>query len=86
MSGFFSKIVILAGSDDIAPPIVCNTLVQSLPNHTNVQVLNYPGARHGFDLTEGPEVLSVGDGLTVGRDPRAGSDAWLHIFKFFNRH
>jgi dienelactone hydrolase len=79
-------LMILAGSDDIALPGVCDTLVQSLPNHTNVQVLNYPGARHGFDLTEGPEVLSVGDGLTVGRDPRAGSDAWRHIFKFFNRH
>jgi len=77
-------LMILGEADDIALPSVCNTLIQSLPNKTNVQVKSYPEARHGFDLTEGPTVLSVGNGLTIGRNQEAGNNAWQEIFKFLN--
>ncbi len=79
-------LMILAGADDITPPSVCNALVQSLPDNADVRVHSYPGARHGFDLTEGPALLPIGGGLTVGRDPDAGRDAWRRILMFLNRH
>ena len=75
-------LMILAGEDDIAPPSICTTLVQSLPDSTNVRVQNYPGARHGFDLAEGPITLQIGEGLTLGRDPNAGPEAWSEILAF----
>ena len=79
-------LMILGEADDIALPSVCNDLVKSLPNKTNVQVKSYPGARHGFDITEGPTVLSVGNGLTVGRNTKAGNNAWQEIFKFLKKY
>jgi len=79
-------LMILGEADDIALPSVCNNLIQSLPNQTNVRVKSYPEARHGFDLTEGPTILSVGNGLTIGRNEKAGKDAWQEIFKFLNKN
>ena len=78
-------LMILAEADDIAPPSVCNALVQSLPDSADVRVHSYAGARHGFDLTEGPAVLPIGSDLTVGRDPNAGGDVWGRILLFLNR-
>ena len=79
-------LMILGEADDIALPSVCNDIVKSLLNKTNVQVRSYPEARHGFDLTEGPTVLSVGNNLTIGRNEKAGKDAWQEIFKFLNKN
>lgn len=79
-------LMILAGADDIALPSVCNTLIQSLPDSTDVLVQSYPGARHGFDFTEGPTKLSVGNGLTIGRNAKAGNNAWQEIFTFLNSY
>ena len=79
-------LMILGEADDIALPSVCNDLVISLPNKTNVQVKSYPGARHGFDMTEGPTILSVGNGLTIGRNSKAGNNAWKEIFNFLKNN
>ena len=79
-------LMILAGADDIALPSVCNTLIQSLPDSTDVHVQIYEGARHGFDFTEGPTILSVGNGLTIGRNVKAGNKAWQEIFTFLKSH
>ena len=68
--------MILGEADDIALPSVCNSLIKSLPDKTNVQVKSYPDARHGFDMTEGTTVLSLGNGLTIGRNSKAGNRAW----------
>ncbi len=75
-------LMILGEEDDIARPKVCKNLIESLSNQTNVKVLSYPNARHGFDFTEGPIELSVGNGLTVGRNQEAGNKAWQEIFAF----
>jgi hypothetical protein len=40
----------------------------------------------GFDLTEGPTMLSVGNGLTVGRNQKAGDEAWQEILMFINKN
>ncbi|RLD25930.1 MAG: hypothetical protein DRI75_12595 [Bacteroidetes bacterium] len=79
-------LMILGEDDDIALPYICNTLVETLPDQTNVLVKSYPQARHGFDLTEGPTLLSVGKGLTIGRNMKAGNNAWEEIFKFLNKN
>jgi dienelactone hydrolase len=78
-------LMILGEADDIALPNVCNSLIKSLHNQDNVHVRSYPNARHGFDLTEGPTELSVGDGLTIGRNQKAGAEAWNEIFKFLKK-
>lgn len=79
-------LVLLGEADDIALPEVCNNLIQSLPSQTNVLLKSYPNARHGFDLTEGPNLLDVGPDLTIGRNSKAGYSAWMEIFKFLNRN
>ncbi len=78
-------LMLLAGADDIALPSVCNALVESLPDNADARVYSYPGARHGFDMTEGPAMLPIGGGLTVGRDPAAGREAWRRILMFLTR-
>jgi dienelactone hydrolase len=79
-------LVLLGEADNIALPEVCNDLIQSLPNQTNVILKSYPNARHGFDLTEGPTELTVGPNLTIGRNSKAGYSAWIEILKFLNRN
>jgi dienelactone hydrolase len=78
-------LVVLADADDIARPETCDEILQRLPDGTHVEVRRYGEARHGFDFTEGPEVLPIGGGMTVGRNPIAGENAWLEIFSFLGR-
>lgn len=75
-------LVLLGEADDIALPGRCDEILERLPAGTQMQFQSYSGARHGFDFTEGPEVLPIGGGLTVGRNPTAGEDAWKEIFAF----
>ena len=79
-------LILLGEADDIALPNICTDLIRSLPNQTNVQVKSFANARHGFDLTEGPEMLTVGNGFTIGRNSKAGTNAWNEIFKFLNEN
>lgn len=78
-------LVLLGDADDITPPESCAPILLSLPEGTELQVRRYADARHGFDFTEGPEVLSIGGGMTVGRNPSAGEEAWKEIFAFLGR-
>jgi len=77
-------LMLLGEDDDIASPDSCKALVKSLPQGINVRVKIYPNARHGFDLTEGPSVLPIGNGKTVGRNDQAGNEAWKEIISFLN--
>lgn len=79
-------LVLLGEADDITPPESCDRVLRRLPDGTQVQVRRYADARHGFDFTEGPEVLPIGGGMTVGRNPAAGEEAWEEIFAFFRRN
>jgi dienelactone hydrolase len=78
-------LVLLGEADDITPPESCDAILQHLPDGTQVQVRRYADARHGFDFTEGPEVLPIGGGMTVGRNPTAGAEAWREIFAFLGK-
>ncbi len=75
-------LVLLGEADDITPPERCDEILARLPDTTRVEVRRYADARHGFDFTEGPEVLEIGGGMTVGRNPKAGREAWEGIFAF----
>lgn len=78
----FPVLVVLGEADDITPPQRCDQILARLPERTRVEVRRYADARHGFDFTEGPEVLPIGGGMTVGRHPSAGEAAWSEIFAF----
>ncbi len=78
------KVANTCGNDTL--PERCDAILQRLPDGAHAQVRRYAGARHGFDLTEGPEVLPVGGGMTVGRNPTAGEEAWEEIFAFLGRN
>ncbi len=75
-------LVLLGEADDITPPETCDEILAQLPDSTRVEVRRHADARHGFDFTEGPEVLSIGGGMTVGRNATAGEEAWEQIFAF----
>jgi dienelactone hydrolase len=75
-------LVLLGEADDITPPETCDEILARLPASARVEVRRYAQARHGFDFTEGPEVLSIGGGMTVGRHPSAGAQAWKEILAF----
>jgi dienelactone hydrolase len=69
----------------VAPIYGGDEILARLPDSTLVEVRRYADARHGFDFTEGPEVLAIGGGMTVGRNSRAGEEAWGEIFAFLTR-
>lgn len=75
-------LVVLGEADDITPPQQCDQILGRLPDSARVEVRRYADARHGFDFTEGPRVLPIGGGMTVGRNPSAGEEAWAEIFAF----
>lgn len=75
-------LLLLGTADDIALPERCDRIAPALPGQANLRLRRFEGARHGFDLTEGPEVLDVGGGYTVGRNDEAGQAAWVEVFRF----
>jgi outer membrane protein assembly factor BamB len=75
-------LMLLGGIDDIAQPEPCEQLAGNMPDGTILEVHNYPDGRHGFDMTEGPELLPLGGGVTLGRNAEAGEDAWRRILDF----
>ena len=79
-------LVVLGEADDVTPPETCDAVLEQLAGGTRVEVRRYADARHGFDFTEGPEVLSIGGGMTVGRNPAAGEEAWDEVFEFLGTH
>ena len=77
-------LVLLGGADDIALPERCDRIARQLSEETDARFTRYPEGRHGFDMTEGPEVLDIGGGMTLGRNDEAGEAAWSEIFRFLD--
>ena len=75
-------LMLLGGSDDIALPSVCEGLVAASGANAKIIVERYPGARHGFDITDAPSVLDIGNGMTVGYQKDAAEASWRRILAF----
>ena len=78
-------LVLLGGADDIADPDLCEALVAESPTKDLITLHRYPGARHGFDIMAAPEVLAIGNGMTIGFQQRAAEQAWLEMLRFLSR-
>jgi len=78
-------LMLLGGSDDIAIPSVCEELVDSVPINQLVTVVNYPGARHGYDIQGAPPILDCCGGRTIGYQQVAADASWQAILKFLAR-
>jgi dienelactone hydrolase len=75
-------LMLLGGADDIALPSTCEALVQAAPIKQHVTMVNYPEARHGFDIVDAPPVLECCNGKTIGYQQAAADAAWQAIFEF----
>ena len=75
-------LMLLGGADDIADPSKCEDLVRRATIRADVAVVNYPGARHGFDIANAPPVLDIGNGMTVGYQQVAADASWHAIQHF----
>jgi dienelactone hydrolase len=79
-------LLLLGGADDITPPSSCGHLLGTSAGGPKITVEVYPGARHGFDVTDAPPALSIGNGMTVGYQKEAADAAWGRILSFLTGH
>lgn len=79
-------LMLLGAADDIADPGECQELVARSPSRTLITSRIYEGARHGFDIESAPEVLDIGNGMTVGHQKQAAEKAWQEILGFLRSH
>lgn len=77
-------LLLLGELDDITPAAVCQKLVQQVPQDAPVEVRIYPGARHGFTISELPPVIESRLG-TQRYNPQAATAAWEEILRFLRR-
>jgi len=77
-------LMLLGGSDDIADPNICEALAGSVDIEQQITLINYSGARHGFDIEDAPPVLEIGNGMTVGYQKEAADASWAAILQFLS--
>jgi dienelactone hydrolase len=75
-------LMLLGGSDDIADPTICESLVDSVAIRQQIMVHSYPGARHGFDVEDAPPMRDLGNGKTIGYQKEAAEGSWATILQF----
>ena len=75
-------LMLLGGSDDIADPTICESLVDSVAIRQQIMVHSYPGARHGFDIEDAPPMRDLGNGKTIGYQKEAADGSWAAILQF----
>jgi dienelactone hydrolase len=63
-------LMLLGGDDDMTPPQLCQDAVKQVAAPTSVKVVVYPGALHGFDVSELPAKMRYGF-ATMGYHPEA---------------
>ena len=77
-------LMLLGGADDIALPSECEDIVAATRERARITVRTYPGARHGYDITDAPPVLDIGGGMTIGFQQAAADATWLEIVEFLH--
>jgi dienelactone hydrolase len=74
-------LMLLAGEDDVAPGKRCQQAVQRSAGSEAVKIVVYPGAQHGFDVSELPPKMKYPAG-TLGYHPQAAAAAWAEVQRF----
>lgn len=77
-------LLLVGDADDIADPSICEELVAKSTTKPMITVHSYPGARHGFDISDAPPVLDIGNGMTIGFQQSAAEAAWREILAFLS--
>ena len=80
-------LMLLGALDDATPPEHCQQLANALSPGYPIELHVYPNARHSFDRSDLPAVQRRRvRGGTTGYDPKAASQAWEQVRKFFTNH
>jgi len=90
-------LMLLGGADDWTPPGPCRLAAgraRGAPGAAPVEVVEYPGATHGFDgpgtpmrTLSGLDMTARGDGVArMGTDPAAREDALRRVPAFLQAH
>jgi dienelactone hydrolase len=79
-------LMLLGGADDIAKPDVCLSLIAKSDPSLDAEVITYPGARHGFDISDAASVLELKNGLTIGYQRAAATESWRAILAFISKY
>jgi len=74
-------LMLLAGEDDVAPGKRCQQAVKESTGSEAVKSMVYPGAQHGFDVSELPPKMKYPAG-TLGYHPQAAAATWEEIQRF----
>jgi len=74
-------LMLLAGEDTVARYAGCQEAVQKIANPDVAKTVIYPGAQHGFDMSELPSKTYYDFG-TIGYHPQAAAAAWEEIERF----
>jgi len=74
-------LMLLAGEDDVAPGKRCQQAVKESTVSEAVKIVVYPGAQHGFDVSELPPKMKYPAG-TLGYHPQAAAAAWEEMQRF----
>ncbi len=74
-------LVLLAGSDNVAPHYRCKFALEISSAAGDVKIIRYPGALHDFDMSELPPRIEYSFG-TIGYHPQAAAAAWDEITRF----
>lgn len=74
-------LMLLAGDDDVAPARACQEAAHNSAKPDAVKIVVYPGAQHGFDVSELPPKMKYGFG-TIGHQPQAAAAAWEETERF----
>jgi dienelactone hydrolase len=75
-------LLVLAGLDNIQPPVACERLLRSVGNPAAMVVRRFERAHHGFDIIAEPVVREPKDSPTVAANPEAAARAWSEIIGF----
>ena len=77
-------LMLLGGDDDMTPPQLCQDAVKQVTAPASVKVVVYPGALHGFDVSELPAKMRNGF-ATMGYHPEAAAASTKEVEQFLRR-
>ncbi len=76
-------LILLGAMDDIAYPVLCETVVKGM-SPDKLRVITYPNARHGFDMPGLPDRSDHVAG-TPAYNPDAAKASWSEVIVFLNK-